>query len=53
MAVPRGEEIQRLVTELTALGPITECQLANYFKNRKNKLAWQAKGTGEKEGEKR
>ena len=34
MAVPRGEEASRLVTELTALGAITEFQLVEYFECR-------------------
>ena len=45
MAVPRGEEMQRLITELAALGPIPESQLTNYIKNRKSRQARLAKET--------
>jgi hypothetical protein len=43
MAVPRGEEMHRLVTELAALGPVTESQLTNFIKNRKSRLARMAR----------
>ena len=46
MAVPRGEEMQRLVTELAALGPITESQLTNYIKNKLARLAKEAAAAG-------
>ena len=38
MTTPRGEEAQRLATELAALGPITSKQLTNWFANKKSRL---------------
>ena len=39
MAAPRGDELQRLTTEIAVLGPITEQQLCRWWQNRKSGLA--------------